>query len=208
MLRIGNAVIYSYKGLRIGYFMMLAAISQINCYLKFTLNNVEFKSFKCFGNAYIHVSRHAKFSVGSKFKMNNGYLYSDSGVNGRCRIEVRDTAVLEIGNGVGMSDTTITCHDSITIGDCVMMGVGCQVRDTDNHSLNAEHRKDSKLDWINKKTAPIIIENNVFIGAYCLVLKGVRIGEGSVIGAGSVVTKNIPSNEIWAGNPASFIKKI
>lgn len=53
-----------------------------------------------------------------------------------------------------------------------------------------------------------MICDNVFIGAKCIILKGVTIGENSVIGAGSVVTKNVPANQIWAGNPAKFIKNV
>ena len=60
----------------------------------------------------------------------------------------------------------------------------------------------------HRKCAPVVIENNVFIGAHCIILKGVSIGENSIIGAGSVVTKNVPANQIWAGNPAKFIRKI
>jgi len=52
------------------------------------------------------------------------------------------------------------------------------------------------------------IEDNVFIGANCIILKGVKIGDRSIIGAGSVVTKNVPSDQIWAGNPAKFIREI
>jgi len=137
--------------------------------------------------------------------MNNGAKYSDSGLNGKCRIEVRDNAILTIGNNVGMSDTTITCHEKITIGNNVLLGVGSQIRDTDNHSLNPQDRL-TGLDWKNKKNAPILIKDNVFIGGYCFILKGVTIGENAIIGACSVVTKDIPANQIWAGNPARFIK--
>ena len=52
------------------------------------------------------------------------------------------------------------------------------------------------------------IKNNVFIGAKYIILKGVTIGENSVVGAGSVVTKSIPANQIWAGNPAKFIRNL
>ncbi|MBD8490085.1 hypothetical protein IFO69_15110 [Echinicola sp. CAU 1574] len=58
------------------------------------------------------------------------------------------------------------------------------------------------------KNRGINIEDGVWIGGHCIILKGVTIGERSVIGAGSVVSKNIPKNEVWAGNPAKFIKKI
>ena len=57
-------------------------------------------------------------------------------------------------------------------------------------------------------TKPVIIKQNVFIGAHSTILKGVTIGENSIIGACSVVTKNIPDNEVWAGNPAKYIKHL
>jgi acetyltransferase-like isoleucine patch superfamily enzyme len=58
------------------------------------------------------------------------------------------------------------------------------------------------------KKRPVVINDNVFIGAHSTILKGVTIGKNSVIGACSVITKDIPDNEIWAGNPAKFIKSI
>jgi acetyltransferase-like isoleucine patch superfamily enzyme len=57
-------------------------------------------------------------------------------------------------------------------------------------------------------TKPVVIRDGAFIGAHTIVLKGVTIGERSVVGAGSVVTKDIPDGEIWAGNPARFIRKL
>ena len=83
---------------------------------------------------------------------------------------------------------------------------GTFVYTTDFHSLNKDIRKTSD-DLKSRKCAPVIIENDVFIGAHCIILKGVTIGEGSIIGAGSVVTKSVPAGEIWAGNPAHFIRK-
>lgn len=56
--------------------------------------------------------------------------------------------------------------------------------------------------------AKVTIEHDVFVGAGCIILKGVTIGACSVIGAGSVVTKNIPANQVWAGNPARFIRNL
>lgn len=182
-------------------------LSKWVCYIKFYVNGVKNKSFTSLGLPYIHISLNAKCSIGENFKMNNGCKFSDSGGNGKCRIEVRDKAILSIGNNVGISDVTITCHQKIIIGNNIIIGVGSQIRDTDNHSLNSYDRLNG-LDWKNKKTSPITIMDNVFIGAYCFILKGVTIGENAIIGAGSVITKDIPKNEIWAGNPAKFIKNI
>lgn len=60
----------------------------------------------------------------------------------------------------------------------------------------------------NAKTAPIVIGDYVFIGARCMILKGVTIGDRSIVAAGSVVTKSIPADELWGGVPAKFIKKL
>ena len=78
---------------------------------------------------------------------------------------------------------------------------------TDFHSLDPIIRASSK-DQKHRKSAPVTIKHDAFIGARCIILKGVTIGENSIVGAGSVVTKSIPDNEIWAGNPAKFIRKI
>jgi acetyltransferase-like isoleucine patch superfamily enzyme len=203
-----KVIVILYKILYQSYIFILNIISNFRCTVLFFFNGVDFKSFKCFGNPYIHVSMNAKCIIGSNFKLNNGVRYSDSGVNGKCRIEVRDRAVLNIGNDVGISDVTITCHEEIFISNNVLIGVGTQIRDTDNHSLNPKHHLDSKLDWENKHTAPIHIHDNVFIGAYSVVLKGVTIGKNAIIGANSVVTKDVPASEVWAGNPAKYLKTI
>lgn len=188
-------------------FFVNSHVSKGYCSFLFYTNGVFIGSFRSNGIPYIHKSLKASIVIGNNFTMNNGAKYADSGLNGKCRIEVRDNGNLSIGNHVGMSDVTISCHEKITIGNNILLGVGAQIRDTDNHSLNPEDRKIG-LDWQNKKTAPIQIKDNVFIGAYSFILKGVTIGENSIVGAGSVVTKNVPANEIWAGNPVKFIKKL
>ncbi|WP_204281932.1 acyltransferase [Pontibacter burrus] len=196
-----------YKALKMLKYLILVKVHTKWSALVFWLNGVKFNSFVTQGVPYVHVSLDAICIFGKRLTMNNGVIFSNSGGNGKCRIEVRQGAVLLIGEDVGMSDVTITCHNKITIGNNVLLGVGAQIRDTDNHSLNPQDWINGK-DWENKKTAPIIIGNNVFIGAYSHILKGVSIGNNSVVGAGSVVTKNIPAREIWAGNPAKYIKKM
>jgi len=129
----------------------------------------------------------------------------------RTNILISKDALLTIGNNVGISNTTLFCEKSIIIEDNVLIGGSCKIYDTDFHSVNFNDRMNPFLKRIKDntvKTAAIVIKNGVWIGGHCIILKGVTIGEKSIIGAGSVVTKNVPAYEIWAGNPANFIRKI
>lgn len=87
-----------------------------------------------------------------------------------------------------------------------MIGGNCKIYDTDFHSIDYTNRMKKPDPTV--KCEPVHIKQGAFIGACAVILKGVTIGEKSVVGAGSVVTKSIPDGEIWAGNPAKFIRKI
>ena len=95
------------------------------------------------------------------------------------------------------------------------IGADCMILDTDCHSLDWSNRgkrggKDEQgrsVDHMNTKTAPVVIEDDVMIGARSIILKGVTIGARSVIGAGSVVTKSIPADCVAGGNPCRVIRK-
>ena len=115
-------------------------------------------------------------------------------------------AKLTIGEDVGFSNSTICCREEITIGDHTIIGGNSKIWDTDFHPISIEQRK-IDIDS-NAKTSPIYIGKYVFIGADVTIMKGVSIGDFAVIGAGSVVRSNIPDNEVWAGNPAGFVKKL
>lgn len=180
-----------------------------NIYCNYLLkgNNVIYTNYRTSGIPYIMVARGGKCSIGQNFAMNNGIKGNPIGCYQRCTLFVDRNAELKIGNNVGISQTALICHKSITIGNYVKIGGGVCIYDTDFHSLNPEIRK-SKEDIKHRIERPVIIKDNVFIGAHSLILKGVTIGENSIIGAGSVVTKSIPDNQIWAGNPAKFIKNV
>ena len=120
--------------------------------------------------------------------------------------KVRPNAELKIGDNVALSNSAIYCSTKITIEEDVFIGGDCKVYDTDFHSIQYNERL--AVPEIGKVTAPVHIKKGVLLGTGSIVLKGVTIGEKSVIGAGSVVSKDIPANEVWAGNPIAFIKKI
>jgi acetyltransferase-like isoleucine patch superfamily enzyme len=117
----------------------------------------------------------------------------------------RPDARLTIGRGFGMTGGTLCAEHSITIGDDVWIGANCTITDTDFHPLELAARLVRPLDGA---TAPVIIEDGVFIGMQSLILKGVTIGARSVIGAGSVVTRDIPPGVIAVGNPAKVIRPL
>jgi acetyltransferase-like isoleucine patch superfamily enzyme len=117
----------------------------------------------------------------------------------------RPGARLVIGRGFGMTGGTICVEEQITIGDHVWVGANTTITDTDFHPLRLEDRLARPLDGV---TAPVVIEDGVFIGMQSLILKGVTIGARSVIGAGSVVTRDIPPGVIAAGNPARVIRPL
>lgn len=115
--------------------------------------------------------------------------------------------VLEIGDNVGISNSLLFARSHIIIEDDVLIGGGCQILDNDFHSLDYKIRSTNE-DQNNVASASILIKKGAFIGTGSIVLKGVEIGEQSIVAAGSVVAKNIPSFEVWGGNPARFIRKI
>ena len=168
------------------------------------LNKVNYKEIPIV-NGYIFLRCNGIFNIGQNLKLNSNLRSNPIGGDEKCKFIIAENAILSIGNNVGISNSTIYCCKSIIIEDNVFIGGSTKIYDTDFHSLNFEKRI-SKDDDIKHK--PIMICKNVFIGAHSIILKGVKIGEASIIGAGSVVTKNIPKNEIWAGNPAKFIKEI
>lgn len=116
---------------------------------------------------------------------------------------IRPSANLNIGADTGMTSSTISCAKYISIGERVLLGSGVLITDSDHHVVRPEAGRYRRFMGLPDSSSDreIIIENDVFIGARTIILKGVTIGQGSVIGAGSVVTRSIPSGWIAGGNP-------
>jgi len=170
----------------------------------FQAYGVRFKRFNTNGIPYVKINNGRMF-IGDKFRINNGYVSNVIGRQQRCIFSVKG-GELKIGENVGMSSSSIVCHDKVTIGNNIKIGGNVVIYDTDFHSQSYKKRIASPEILDNVTTKEIIIEDNVFIGAHSIILKGTKIGQNCIIGAGSVVSGVIPSNEIWAGNPAKYIK--
>lgn len=129
---------------------------------------------------------------------------------------------IRVGDDCYIGPSLLISRSGIEIGDHVTIAWGCTIYDHDSHSLDyRERRKDIEReinninrgidfiydkDWSTVNSKPIIIEDDVWIGMNSIILKGVTIGRGAVVGAGSVVTKDVPAWTVVAGNPAVVVK--
>ena len=102
--------------------------------------------------------------------------------------------------------TTIFAGFGVTIGEGSLISSGCGISSV-NHIQEASVRHTDVTAEVSG-SKPVVIGNNVWIGMNACILPGIVIGDNSIIGAGSVVTRSIPPDEIWVGNPARFVKKL
>jgi acetyltransferase-like isoleucine patch superfamily enzyme len=189
----------------------MRALQQFIYYINKVINSYTLKrhrvshgSFRIYGLIRI-VNNGGRLVLGERFSANSGKKYNPIGGDTVLNLIVfRPSAVLIFGKNAGISNSTIVCWDRVEIGDNVVIGGGCRIWDTNFHSLDAQIRTSGNDQDI--RTAPVKIGDNVFIGAGVIILKGVTIGENSIVAAGSVVNKDIPPNTIAAGNPCVVIK--
>ena len=158
-----------------------------------------------YGVPVLQKHRQSRMTFGSNLQLRSSLHSNPLGANHPVILCTwRAGAVLEIGDNFGMTGGTICALERITIADNVIVGANTTIVDTDFHPLDAmpQHRRGAGA------AAPVVIEDDVFIGMNCTILKGVTIGMGSVVGAGSVVTESIPGGVVYAGNPAREIRAL
>lgn len=146
-----------------------------------------------------------KMTIRKGVIMNSGVEYNPTGGQQTIFMFMNDGAEIFFDTEAGMSNVVIAAATRVHIGKRVFLGAGVRIYDTDFHSI---HDAERLPDNVGIATKPVTIGDRAFIGAFSTILKGVTVGEDSVIGACSVVAKSIPAGEIWAGNPARFIKKM
>ncbi|MBR5378407.1 MAG: acyltransferase [Bacteroidales bacterium] len=124
------------------------------------------------------------------------------------RINVNAGAKLSLGSGYINHDCVIDCFSSISIGHEVAISERVVIRDSDNHAIVTESNRNevSTMNVDKQVSAPIVIRDHVWIGMNVIILKGVTIGEGAIVAAGSVVNKDVPPHCMVAGIPAKVVK--
>lgn len=155
---------------------------------------------------------------------NKNYLTIGNGsvVSGNFIFE-NANGTIEIGNKTFIGGGKFISINNIKIGSDVLVSWGCTFMDNNAHSTSWSKRsndvsdwhkgiKEGKIgaykNWDHVISAPIEVKDKAWIGFNCIILKGVTIGEGAIVGSGSVVTKDVPDWTVVAGNPAAVVKKI
>jgi acetyltransferase-like isoleucine patch superfamily enzyme len=152
-----------------------------------------------FGRARFFRHPRSRISIGYNSTFRSSSVSNMIGVNRPCILStLKEGAVIDIGSNCGFSGTVIGCALSIAIGKGVRCGANTLITDTDWHTDDPRSSPD----------APVIIGENVWLGANVTILKGVTIGENTFIAAGSLVTNSLPSKVIAAGSPARVIRPI
>lgn len=143
------------------------------------------------------------------------YIGDNCLINGRLVTETNKSIINIASNVFIGGNTIIDCLSEIEISDNVLISYECVLSDHDSHSIKSSKRIDDlnrfqtgKMIWSDIASKKIKIEKNAWIGMRSIILKGVTIGEGAIVAAGSVVTKDVPSYTLVAGNPAIIKKKL
>jgi acetyltransferase-like isoleucine patch superfamily enzyme len=141
-------------------------------------------------------------------------LGEDSIIHADIRFE-QSGGKIQIGSRTFVGRSDLICYRSLVIGDDVIVSWGITIVDHDSHSIEWAKRRNDVCNWGNGEKnwehvahAPVIVGNKAWIGFNASILKGVTIGEGAVIGACSVVTRDIPPYSVAVGNPARVVRAL
>jgi len=164
------------------------------------------KTVALYGFPRVNRTNGGKIIIGNNVALCSTCEGNPLGVNHRVILSViYPESEIVIGNDTGISGTTICAAKSVKIGSNCLIGANVTITDCDFHSVKPEGRRyNTNVEDIG--CASVVVEDNVWLGMNVIVLKGVVVGQNSVVAAGSVVTKSIPPNCIAGGNPAKVLK--
>lgn len=189
-------------------------LKKISSLYKIASIGLEFCESPMFKNRALHILSNVYIDnrTGDPKKLRIGNYCNIS-----CRIVLHSEAELIVGDYVYMnSNCSLNVFNTVTIGSNCLFGPNVVIWDSDNHPLDSKLRLEQSIE-IPKVASlkshglgggDVVIGDNVWIGMDCLILGGVKIGEGAVIAASSVVVKDIPPYVLAAGVPAKVVKQL
>jgi len=161
------------------------------------------------GRVVVQVRHRGSIAIGKNVVIQSRARSNLMGMTGPAIFDCLRDGRITIGDNTGCSSTVFSSRSSIVVGRNVKIGGNVRVYDHDFHAGDYLARRDYEQDVAQCKSAPVVIGDDVFIGANAIILKGVTIGDRSIIGAGSVVSlKEIPPDSLVVGNPARVVRKL
>ncbi len=173
----------------------------------FAINGVETRGIvHVYGKPHVVRSGDPTIILQDGVTLDSDPTHNEAGIIHPCTLAVSGHGYLHIGKDSGLSGVLICCEEKVIIGEHVGIGANVTIYDTDFHPINPWGRIHENNAGVVRKA--VQIDDYAWIGANAMILKGVHIGRGAVIGAGSVVTKDVPELTIYAGNPARYVKDV
>lgn len=160
------------------------------------------------GMPLVSLTQDSRIEIGDRVVLVSDCAFTALGVSRPTILRtLQSGASISIGDDTGISGGTICAASRVTIGKRCLIGADVKIADTDFHPLKPEGRRyNNRLEDIAVK--PIDIGDDVFLGTGAIILKGVKIGAGSIIAAGSIVVSDVPERSIVAGSPARMVRMI
>lgn len=160
------------------------------------------------GRLHVFSRRNYAIEIGDNVTIVSRFRSNPVGITNPCVLDTLMGGRIEIGGHVGLSGVILSSRSLIRIGDYVKLGGNVRVFDHNYHSLDWERRRNAQLDSADVRTDPVVIEDDVFVGAHAIILQGTHIGARSIVGAGAVVAGlKVPSDSLVIGNPARIVNK-
>jgi acetyltransferase-like isoleucine patch superfamily enzyme len=191
------------------YYKFLKVWWKISVPIRMKLNGVVLgKNVVFLGVPIVDKVKGSEIIIGDRVVLCSDSRFTALGVNHPVILKtMAGGAKIVIKNDVGLSGSSICSMKYVEIGSHCLLGANTTIVDTDFHSLDPINRRYNN-DCNSIKSSPTFVGNNVFLGMGAIVLKGVKIGDGSVVGAGAVISKNLPHNSISVGNPSRVVSII
>lgn len=165
------------------------------------------RNIKCWGRMLISKSPSSSITIGNDCVLVSSQLRATIAIFTPVKISVYNESRISIGNKVSMNGTCITCRStSVNIGDNTIIASNVIIVDSDFHAPWPPEDRTHNMGY--ERDRSVVIGSNVWLGMNTIVLKGVSIGDNSIITAGSVVNEDIPANVMAGGVPARVIKSL
>jgi acetyltransferase-like isoleucine patch superfamily enzyme len=162
---------------------------------------------------HFKIPRNGVVIFGNNVVLNSDFSKTNTSLTYRCKFVTGYDGKIQIGDNTMFNGVCVVSYKQVTIGKNCQIASSTMISDTDFHPVDPSERElqvtGQEFKFTSVKSVDIVIADNVWVGWNCTILKGVIIGENSIVAAGSVVTSGIyPPNCIIAGNPAKVVKYI